>query len=54
MVVEPMFYLVSFHAAYFENEWAKSKQMNIKIIVFEANYNCKQTRCKKKLSFGSK
>jgi hypothetical protein len=51
---ESMFHSVSFHAPYFENEWAKSKWVNTRVVVSKVYYNCKRTWSKKQLRFGSK
>jgi hypothetical protein len=51
---ESMFHLVSFHAPYFKNEWAKSKWVNTGAVVSKVYYNYKKTWSKKQLLFGSK
>jgi hypothetical protein len=49
-----IFLLISFHVPYFENEWAKSKWVNTRVVVSKVCYNRKKTWSKKKLQFGSK
>jgi hypothetical protein len=51
---ESMFRLDSFHAPYFENEWAKPKWLNIKVVEFKVYYNWEKIWSKKQLRFGSK
>jgi hypothetical protein len=51
---ESMFHSVSLCVPYFENEWAKSKWVNTKVVVSKVYYNCKKTWSKKQLRFGSK
>jgi hypothetical protein len=43
---ESMFHSVSFHAPYFEIEWAKSKWVNPRIVVSKVYYNSKKTEVK--------